>query len=331
MTGERVVELLDEFGAAVRPQSPIRVVWLTVLEHREELCHQIRAARAHRHLYPLVLRDALFTNPNAVMRDVLALLEEKKTEILDDYEKPLDVCLLVLAKHELGVPQQSSMVPAPEWLPDIGGQLVSIPVDDLTWNSEVGLDAPEANVNELKQALFELESQLLRRIQANYDINPEPGNRLWDSIRLRKDRFSSMAELLTASVVARERTSAPSSFRPGMGDGIVGRLVSAVGQTGPARLDGLAVTLADALGWDASVKPRERCILSVLLTAPGRQAENRTRAAKGLLWLAYGLFRWVAASGHADLFDLLPVRVIAVSSQHLRTAAYEVSRDLRMA
>lgn len=328
LTARRVIEVLDQVQLS-RPRD-LRVVWLTVVAERQSMADEFKTLRDHRRIWPYVLRDPLFANPNAVLRDVLKVLEELREEIVASSNRQGGICIIVLSKHPLGIPQQSSMVPAPDWMPDVGGRLIDVPVEEFGWIGLASLADEEARIPELKSALFELELALVRLLRARQLTSPETVSALWVYMRLQKETGRSLEQFLANAEARAGAVSSPDAFRPYLKDGVAGRLASVVGAGGPWSSGQALLALAAVVGSEVRTRQPESCVLSALLSQPGQQPQDPgVRFAREIVTLCFFVFRWIGLSGHAAEFGQYPVGLLSTLSRHLVIATHECSRDIR--
>lgn len=148
------------------PASDIVVSWLTVegdrARYREDLLRALGDARCA----VICLRSHGFNNANALMSDLMELLDHERGHIESEWcdaGPPLQIA--VLAKTPLSTPILASPSLAPHWVPSVGGRMAQVHVADITLNSSSSLSAPESGTSGVSLPLYELEGALIERLE----------------------------------------------------------------------------------------------------------------------------------------------------------------------
>ena len=108
ITASRAVELLrDEARDA---DEPLRVYWHEMTEaSRQEFASELLNLRGGLPIVPIVLRGALFENPNALLSDLATLIDHNRNAFIGvPGTRSGCLCVMLLARTRLQTPQVSS-------------------------------------------------------------------------------------------------------------------------------------------------------------------------------------------------------------------------------
>jgi hypothetical protein len=195
---------------------------------REEYARALAAELAGLPIVPLIIRDERFDNPNAIMVELIHILNRNRQRCLDvlDVEGAGDdrFAIVLLARTELGVTQSSSPVVLPDWVPRVGGRSVFCYIHDMSWRIEVPLNADGIGLPELHRRLYTLEQALLRQLLRVKAYLPDRQRDLFDAVGRRRD--AGWTGLLSAASAALDAENHPEAYRPSARDGrsLVSRL-----------------------------------------------------------------------------------------------------------
>jgi CBS domain-containing protein len=238
----RILELLD----GMKMSQCVNAVWLEMSASRAQVADDIRRTRGIRAIVPVVVNRG-FVNPNELLADVVAEIERHKTDVLVVVrgKEKVRLVMLLLSKVPLCVPQMSSPVTLPDWLPGIGGCVEHVTIVSLGRTAEVPLNAPEANVLSLQQRLLQLDRRMVGRLIKLREQDHGTFDGLFALIKRGDERPK---ELLEKFEVA-NRTANEDGFRPSVRDGrfVTSRLLGVVTATSPDGLNGTGKALATAL------------------------------------------------------------------------------------
>jgi hypothetical protein len=299
------------------------VFWLRSDGNRERLREQIEAERRDDLVVPIVMRESLFQNPNSVSSDIASVLELHRATIESAMAAARDnrLSLVLISKTALGVPQASSPVMAPDWLPRGGGRLLNASVHDVLHSMQGLIDSPAADVVGLRQCLFELDGALWSRLDRQAVRAPKTIKPLWEQIRTSSEKAKTFDVFLREAKGQRAAVSSGQGYRPPIGPygGVVGRLAALAADSTVGELGRAGAVLAAALGGPfCDATARETTLLGILIGAPAPEREPRLRSGRDLLVLCYTLHRWIIAAGHAAEYKAFPVDTLEALSRHLK-------------
>ncbi|MFI6262552.1 hypothetical protein [Micromonospora sp. NPDC051006] len=164
--------------------------WLPVDGSRDEYGQALAEELGDAPIVPLIIRAERFDNPNAIMVELVHILERNKQRCLDALghgRGDTRFALVLLARTDLGVSQSSSPVVLPDWFPHLGGQSIHCYVYDLSWRVEVPVDSAELGLPDLHRRLFALECALVRRLVDVHESTPQAQRGLFDVIGRPRD------------------------------------------------------------------------------------------------------------------------------------------------
>jgi hypothetical protein len=286
-------------------------------------------------LIPMIVRQQLFDNPNAVLVDLIGLIKLNR-EIIEKFctqfareEKPF-CALVLLGRGDLCVTQASSPVTLPEWFPILGGRSIATIIEDVTWTGEAPLNAEECRVPNICEALFELEKALIPRIDHIHNNNHSAVNAFLDLVRKNVRPQEDMKDVLAKATEALSEVRNPSAYRPSVRDGrsLIARLWRLTNERSPDQLVAASKALASALGVAESWNSKSHeSLLSVIGTPPGRQSPS-TRFARNILETVAGASRFVTAAAHSDAYCSYPVALLLSMSFDLRKALMSLTDEL---
>lgn len=301
----------------------VYVFWCAVTGPREECAQALRNELADLPVAVLVAREARFDNPNAMLGDVISVVERNKQECLEFLAKwegeGRAFGVLLLGRRELGVAQSASPVTMPDWFPVWGGRLLSVAIEDVTWVAEAPLSAPEVRIGEVSERLFTLEEVMLRRIEAVQRLDPRRTNAFLDVFR--RNSGEKINELLASAWEARKEVTNAKGFRPSVRDGrsLIARIWGVVQRVGSDGLAGPGGALVAALDLpSAPQQPWYESIVAVLLRGTGREADDPRRFARNVLVCVAASCQLVTAAAHSDGYASYPILLLRGVSLDLR-------------
>jgi len=227
------------------------VFWHHVIRDRNALRDDLARTLVGTGVVPLVLHGARFLTPNAVLSDLLALIEENKDAFssLDPYPSDAPIGVILLSRSELDVPQCSSPAVMPKWMPRLGGQEVYAHIQDLTYTGITApFNDPQLMERGLKKSLYDLESALVDRLLATREYLERPGNSLWDRLR-EESEYLSYGGFLRVARKYLDSVSSQKAYRPSArnDDCFSSRLIRICAKSSPDQLRKIAKALASAL------------------------------------------------------------------------------------
>ncbi|WP_265524869.1 hypothetical protein, partial [Providencia rustigianii] len=171
-------QLISEFliNTEWHEAQQIRLFWVKINHtSRNNIAQEVIQLNDNDVILPLILRDSLFMNANAVLSDFVKLIENNRSEFDKVSLKPHGrLTILLLLKDDFKLSQVSSPVHLPHWFPILGGLETFLKISNLIQTAEVNLlHCPEAKIETLAQVLYDLENMMVQRllVVANYNIN----------------------------------------------------------------------------------------------------------------------------------------------------------------
>lgn len=307
---------LDTFGA----------YWYRVVGDRHAYAAELGAELASDPVVVLQVRDVRFDNPNALLDDLIALVERNRQACVGTIRQgSTDRCAVVLlARTELNLPHVSSPVQLPDWFPVSGGTVVSTRIVDVTWVATAPLNCSEACVPELSAALFRLERVLGARLAYTHGRDRATTNALLDHIR--NDSSESFAEILASATGSIDSVTNPEGYRPSLktAQGVVPRLWRCAQTQNPDSLGRVAKALATALQLPAEASWPHETLATVLRRPTNRVKHLERRFAFNLITTVAAAAQFTTAAAHADDYPALPVALIRAVSYDLRRSLAEI-------
>lgn len=311
----RVAETINRLDATA--SAPLNAYWLSVVGDRRDYAARLQPLLGERGLGVLIVRSTGFTNPNALMADLVDLLERNRTEFLDivarrrpDTER---IGIVLLSRRELAMGQAYSPVTWPEWIPGVGSRESTCFITDVSRRIEVPLDAPEVDAGRVQSALFAVEEALVRRLVLVQRRSPHVQAGLFDNVRRRSDVGGWPGFLARAQRAARAVTD-PRSYRPEVrdGDAVVARLWGLCRERPPAGLVGVRAELAAALAVTddlVATDPREG-LTTVLARNPERRLSPSEWLCANIIATVPAACQFVTAVKHAGDYQCFPVNLL---------------------
>lgn len=312
-----------------RASSPVNAYWMAVVTDRAAYAEALNQLVEDLPICVFVVRDVSFENPNAILADLIRILESNRVKC----EKVLEqtgsnrIGVVLLSRVPLAVPQASSPVALPTWFPEVGGRTVSVVIEDMSWTTDAALNCEEANTGDICERLFDLEVSLLSRLQAAYVSDKQCADAFWSLIRREEDL--SYGELLERFRESRNQVSNPSAFRPSLRNGasLIARLWAVGHQRNPEdHMPGKALARALALSDDAASDHES---FASLIRRPSTYVPlASTRFARNALATIASACQLVTASAHADSYGRYPVALLVSYSFDLRRCLREIQQVL---
>lgn len=315
----------------------LNVYWVRLSDDRDEFEAEFRQLRGEWPIAPWILRTpGVFLDPNAVMNDVVDVLENARNDIVGmaahaQNENGID--LVLLSRTELRLAITSSPILLPNWFPVMPGQTVTARINDLTWSVRVSVSDGVAACDEIQRILHELDLAMVDRLRDSQRADHRRIQALWAAIRRESD-------LDVGSTLASIRTSLgeirnPNDFRPSTmrNPTVVGRIWHLANKTPPDGLRRKAKALADALR--ASELRLDEGVDDSLLVVLNRPAEpirdEEIRWCFQLIVTLRSACQMVTAAAHADEYPRFPDVLLRATSLDLRRFLDRATRILRTA
>jgi hypothetical protein len=345
---QRLMELAGQLAEG--HEERIIAIWheLEPDASRSTLTQGILQGRGDRKIIPIVVDDGRFRNANALLRDLKEVLVENRETFEGAWYRglPTDTpcILLLLAREELGFPQQCSPVGMPAWFPGLGGLEISIRVLSLNESATTSLKAPEASVESIQRLLYELDKLLLRRLKNVYEGNPKHANAFGDRIKTLSKEAAEDAISESAADLGKYRDFLQSAeahfqttfrtgegYRPSMKVATpVGILVAFGYRTSVDDMKGLAEAFASALRITDGPSPSfEESIISVVWRSTNFSGETQaTRMGRTILTTIFSAAQFINATAHAPEYPEFPLVIIRSLSFDLRRSLRSIINEL---
>ena len=250
-----------------RPPEPLRVFWVRVRGDRDTFRRDLMQLRAQSPIVPWVLRKSgLFQNSNAMMSDVLEVLNEAREEIQAVWSAATragGADLVLLGRTELKLADTSSPILLPDWFPVAPGQTPSVRIEDLTWSARLSLSDPTLALGDLRRILHDLDHALTERLHVSLRSDHGATNSLWQRLG-RKEKIKDALPRMQANL---HSVSNATDYRPSVAHHltVAGLLWGYASSNAPDNLPRTARALADALQVeDAHVEGAESPLVAVL-------------------------------------------------------------------
>jgi hypothetical protein len=317
------VRLADYIRQALNDVTDFAAFWYHVAGDRHDYGEALAAALASEPVVVLHVRDVRFDNPNALLDDLVALIESNRATCEHAVAPDATRCAVVLlARTELSLPHVSSPVQLPEWFPIAGGSVVTTRIVDVTWLATAPLNCPEACIPDLSSALYRVERALVERLALTHDCDKASTNSLFDQVR--NNESESFVAILASARAAIESVANPQGYRPSLrGDGFVARLWRSAQTQNPDALGRVAKALAAALQLPAKATWPHETLAAVLRRPTNRIEDPRRRFTFSLIAAIAAAAQLTTAAAHADDYPALPVALIRTTSYDLRRALDE--------
>lgn len=311
----RVVETINRLDATA--SAPLNAYWLSVVGDRRDYAARLQPLLAERGLGVLIVRSTGFTNPNALMADLVDLLERNRTEFLDimarrqpDTER---IGIVLLSRRELAMGQAYSPVIWPDWVPSVGNRETTCFITDVSRRIEVPLDAPEVDAGRVQSALFAVEEALVRRLVLVQRRSPHVQEGLFGHVRRWSDVGGWPGFIARAQRAARAVTD-PRSYRPKVRDGeaVVARLWGLCRERPPAELVAVRAELAAALAATndlVATDPRDG-LMTVLARSPEHQLSPSEKLCASIIATVPAALQFITGVKHAGEYQCFPVNLL---------------------
>lgn len=311
----RVAEAISRLELA--GDSPLSAYWLGLAGDRDAYVARLQPLLRHHGMAVLIVRGNGFDNPNALMVDLVHLLEENRSSFLaalkEPRQNPNRIGIVLLARTELAMGQGYSPVTWPDWVPEVGHRQVTCFIIDVTRRIEVPLDAEEVDVAKLHRALFAVEQALIRRLVGVYRQAPAVQEAFFQEIRRRSD--PGWAAFLNGAQAAAANVRTVESYRPDVkkGESVVSRLWELRQERSPRSLAAAGPALGDALGLPEEPPQDDRSdgLISVLARLPGPRGSTTERFCRNAMLTISAACQYITCAAHAGEYQPFPVNLLA--------------------
>ncbi len=295
----------------------LRLFWIKIAHgSRDSLAQDLKNAPSSDVVVPIVLRETLFLNANAVMSDFARLLENNRQKFEElTVGKGERMTVVLLLKENFKLSQISSPVVLPRWFPVLGGTETYLHIADLMWVSEVELlNCRDAQIEAMSSGLFELESNIVERIRQVSGDTPRKARGLIDSIC---DNAGSTTDVLDKFESTLRSVQDPKGYRPNSTNknSLISLIFSQVLKSSPDKLAKLASKLCDAAS-DNSTDVLKPTLFAIMLR-PAHQSSPAIKNWHSILLAAFQVYQLMNASAHAGEYPQYPVTLVHSNSRDL--------------
>lgn len=323
MNPEQIVEEICRRRERGHGVAALNVYWATLTGDRDDFRSEMQQVRGRLPIVPWILREpGLFRDPNAVMNDVMFILNDLKQRIIEitEYARQRGgIDLVILARNELRLAITSSPILLPDWFPLTPGQIVTARIDDLTWSVNVPMSDEVIALDELRRILYELDSLMVVRIR---EILEKDHRRVQAfSSYILREKEDGIGEVLDSIGKSLEEVKNPAGFRPSTqrNSTIIGRLWFKANNSSPDKLPRLSKALASALQVDdLDISDRGDSLAGVLNRPTNPIGDGGTRWCFHLLVTLRSACQLATAAAHADDYPLFPDVLLRSVSRDLR-------------
>ena len=288
--------------------APLAAYWLALSGDRAEFQRQLQELIRGDGIVVLVVRQDRFDNPNALMQDLLGLMDANRSTLIREVEAcggPIG--LVLLARRDLVLVQCSSPIIWPSWVPGVGGREVLCYITDIGRRIVAPLNCDEAQGWRLNVALLALEEALIRRMTAVHECDVRAGEQFFELIRRRKDPSwgGFLAEAARSAAMVRN----DKGFRPNSSAGasVVSRLWRAGQTLGSKELRTLEVGLSNALALqDADLPAVEGGLLTGLSRPDASEGTPSDRFARDIVTSVNLTSQYITCVAHSGEYWSFP-------------------------
>ncbi len=300
----------------------LKACWVVASSGRTALAESLadRPSVDGLRVVPLVLRDELFEIPNAVLEDLLRLVEGSRDVIekrMADATEDETVVLVVISLCSLNIPQVTSPVGLPIWMPAFGGRVLPLHIDDLETNAYGPMDSPLAHIDRLKGTLFECDNAIVRRLHSVKSDSRSAVVGFWNDVRDSSRGGETISAFLDGATAYLATVHNASGYRPNVKEGItvVARVVRLVGSHAPDYLAKSGERFLDALVLGEATEATIRLSLHGALNRTSQPVSNGRRIiGSNLLLTIYAAHQFTTAAAHSDAYTPQLLSVMSATS-----------------
>lgn len=314
---------------------PLHVYWYRVEteESRAHFCEALCAARADLPLVPIVVRLAVFVDPNMILSDLNGLIADNRNGLeVIRARAGQPIALVLLARGDFRLAQTGSLIVLPEWFPNLGGQEVYVRVRDLLFDVDtVRFNAPEGRTEDLAARLLGLERALVSRLEAVFATTPRRSDAFWGHITKHLEGGTS-TEALRAIMTGYKKhidgIADPRAYRPAAKNktSLLCQLIALAQRSSVEQLLGLAKVTAEALALPSDLSLRQPFI--TILLRPTESMDGAVRFAHTVITGAYGGYQFLNAAAHASEHPQVSIAFLYLNSKDLRTVLQDAAGEI---
>lgn len=318
-----------------RSESVINVFWHRIDTNREDYQKELSELTGELPIVPIVLREDLFHNPNAILSDLASLISRHKRLFERRFKWGSDgrkMAIIILARTELSIHQAASPIQLPEWFPINGGESVPMYIEDITWTAEAPINSPELRLDELCQLLYELDKAIAQRLLFVYGHDHNAGNPLLELLRKIVQDDLNFHEFLSSALRFNESIENTTAFRPSIKEkrSLISQIWATMYGCGPDQLQKPARAFETALELKGEDIRNFHISFVTVLNRPSRRDDGKGIIfIKNMLLAIFSSCQYITAAAHADSYEKYPLGLIKTLSYDLRLALSETLGTLR--
>jgi hypothetical protein len=318
----------------LKADAPVSAYWLGLAGHRDDFAAQLRPLLSEVGIAVLIVRREGFDNPNALMVDLVHLLEQNRPTFLAALARrrhdPDRLGIVLLARSELKMAQSYSPVIWPDWVPGVGNREEICFITDVGRRIDAPLNAEEVDVKRVQHALFKVEEALLRRLLQVHARDPSAHAPLFQMIRRRSD--PGWADFLARAKTCQGNIRTTESYRPSRrsGESVVSRLWELNRVRSSADVAAAASALAGALDLAADWVPKDHkpALLTVLARPTDRKSAVVEPFCRNLVLTVDGACQYITCSVHVEEYQLFPINLLTSIVDDLYRSLVDIETSL---
>lgn len=296
------------------------MTWLGVDGPRGEFKRELDGLVQDLPVLVLIVRMRGFDDPNALLADLVELLNDSRQEAEDrlaEFSGEPAFHLVLLAKKQLNLAQASSPVTLPSWFPIMPSRSMHAVVRDQTWSLSTSINDSRTGVTELSEAIFRLEGSLLRRMRHMLLEDRRSGDTLLG--QLQDPPAKNFQQCHEMFVTEHLKVSNPSAFRPSVrvGTSLVAQIWRIVQTNGTEQIGRPAAGMAKALGISTSILPRWETGFTGLLFRSTYPVDGSKAFGTDIILTIALACQLSTAAAHADEYPRYPVPLLISFIQSL--------------
>jgi len=230
----------------------IRLFWLRYEDvNREAFAAGLATRIEDEYVFAVAVRKYSFFDANAVMSDVIDLLDQNRTALEALGNTGISkLTILLIARDGFRMAQTSSLIQLPTWFPVDAGLERSFLISDLGQTAEENpLNCVEARIHNVSELLFALEKALVDKLQEIHTTNSMRTLQFLQAIQLNpQPLISDVARLLDACNDHLTSIADSRAYRIGAdGKHLGARIIKLTLNSSPKQLGDRAVNVAASM------------------------------------------------------------------------------------
>lgn len=296
----------------------IRVLWFKADGiPRAELAQKIERLNGESIIFPIVLRDILFTNANAVLADFARLVdgaaEQFKSLHANSFSK---LTIVILSNERFSLPQVSSPVFLPAWFPILGGRETVVRISDVFEIAELELlNSNSARIELFGSLLYQIESTMVMEIALASKADPRRFQSLLDTINSEDKASVDVAVEKFQSHI--KSVAIPRAYRPGAKskNSLLSKLIYQAIKSSPDTLASISKKVSSSFchSHKVSLKPT----LFAIMLRPNINLSATERNWHSAIVAMYQAYQLMNAAAHAGEYPSYPADLVLSNAKDL--------------